>query len=268
MRSFWIAGSALLSPILAQTILPTTTTTPAYCGTTWTSVYSPTYTFPDSSPTITPPLPCPGAYSPQDGFCCSGSCIACPGAAICGPSVGNSSTNATLNARSPLDLDSSALLPRGDASKCTCPDGVPLFSFPLDPCVSANPFYSGCPGNMAGGVCCSGPGIGYNFSVASTTETDPNFAGAETSYTPICMYNTALYSVTTFGDGEKSTSTYPPGVGYSNTICFTCPLYTRSTSSSKGGAARTAAPAVITQGPLLGRLVNGVALGVAVAGVL
>ncbi|GAM89975.1 hypothetical protein ANO11243_080150 [Dothideomycetidae sp. 11243] len=215
-----------------------TTATPTYCGTTWVSVYSPTYTIDFDIPSITPPLPCPGAYSTQDGACCSGSCISCPNFAFCGPSAGN------ISARSIED--------GGD--RCTCSDGELLYSMPLDPCVKENPFYSGCPGNMAEGVCCSGPGLFFSSNYSSSTTASlvatsadlDGFGGeteATTTYTPVCSSGTALFSLVTEA-GATSTSTYPPGVGYSNTLCYTCPLYTRtSTSRSRGGVAARTAPA-------------------------
>ena len=265
-----------LFPLVQAQLTTPTTTTPSYCGTTWVSVYSPTYTIEMDLPQETPPLPCPGAYSTQDGACCSGSCISCPSFSFCGPSAGNSSSSSSSSSANPPvgAVQDSGSVAR---SNCTCPDGVLLYALPLDPCVANNPFYSGCPGNMAEGVCCSGPGIGYSpvsssgsssgsSSSTTATATDGELAPETTVLTPVCRYDTALWSVTTLPDGERSTSTYPPGVGYSNTICGTCPLYTR-TSTSKGAAGRTAAAPRVTGGLGWG-LVEGVVVGAAVLGVV
>jgi hypothetical protein len=67
---------------------------------------------------------------------------------------------------------------------------------------------------------------------------------------------TAVFNVTTAVDGTVGTTTLPPGISYTDTRCYTCPLYTRTTSSS-ALAARTMAPEeivvkVVAVGALLG----------------
>lgn len=55
----------------------------------------------------------------------------------------------------------------------------------------------------------------------------------------VCTGGTAVFNVTTAADGAVGTTTLPPGLGYTQTRCFTCPLYTR-TSTSVAGAVGTA----------------------------
>ncbi|KAF2815131.1 uncharacterized protein BDZ99DRAFT_515884 [Mytilinidion resinicola] len=166
-------------------------------------------TFGDESPTVTPPLPCPGWYATQQGYCCSDG-INCSG------------------------------------GTCTCPNGTLVYSLPLAPCVSENPQWTGCPGNMMHGLCCSGPGIFMSGPYNGTWST------------AVCDQGTAVFNVTTAMDGKVGTTTLPPGISYTETRCFTCPLYTRTTSS-KGLAARTMAPEeivvkVVAVGALLAAL--------------
>jgi len=121
----------LLREVSSQTPIPSAT--PAYCTTAPTSVYSPTYRQFAPTPRVTPPIPCPGAYAIQNGVCCSNGfdCL----------NPGNNT--------------------------CTCVGGPLLWSMPLEPCVTQNPYYSGCPGNMLRGLCCSGPGECCCFSGAA-----------------------------------------------------------------------------------------------------
>lgn len=258
---------------VAQT--PTQTTNqPDYCGTTWTSVYSPTYTLYGDPPNPTPPLPCPGIYSPQDGFCCSESCIWCADYSICLlPGVGDNGT--TINSTSTASVPP----PSGTgADRCRCPDGTPVYALPLETCVSRNPFWNGCPGNMLKGLCCAGAGVILTRppDTATTTQSDEHYIHTSNDpntewddYSPVCTGNTALFTVTTDESGAESTSSLPPGISYSNPLCYTCPLYTRSSTASKAAAPRTAMPAVITAGPLHERVGNGLVFGAAlVAAVL
>lgn len=175
----------LLSLIL---LIPTTLAQdPAYCTTSWTSVYAPTYVLPFSTtPTVIPPLPCPGAYAVQEGTCCNDTAYSCAN------------------------------------GFCTCPNGTVIYSAPLAPCATINPFYSGCPGNMLDGLCCSGPGIFQN---------GPYSASAD-QLTPVCTMGTALCTVTTQNDGLVSTRTLPPSISYTDSVCGTCPLYTRTSTAS------------------------------------
>lgn len=186
------AGASFV--LLALFLLASTIYAQDYCTTAPSSVYRPSlFSDINPTPTIIPPLPCPGVYATQEGYCCSGG-ISCPG-------------NGT----------------------CNCPNGTLVYSLPLAPCVTQNPYYSGCPGNMLGGLCCSGPGIFLQGEYG------------EGWSTPMCNHGTAVYNVTTAADGTVGTTTLPPGVSYTETRCFTCPLYTR-TSTSSAAAARTARP--------------------------
>ncbi|GAB7351851.1 hypothetical protein MBLNU459_g2408t1 [Dothideomycetes sp. NU459] len=182
----------------------------SYCTTAPSSVYSPSYTLydPNAMPQVTPPLPCPGVYAVQQGYCCSNGfdCLS------------------------------------GDGT-CTCPNGTLVYSLPLAPCVTQNPDYSGCPGNMMAGLCCSGPGI---------------FMGSDYNGTvswPVCTFGTAVFNVTTAADGTVATTTLPPGISATNTICGTCPLYTRSSTKTSAGLAPR------TQGPMFTRVAEVAALG-------
>jgi len=303
----------LASSVTSAQSPSTTTSKPAYCGTEWYSVYAPTYTIFDESPSATPPLPCPGIYTPQNGFCCSGHCVSCPGYSGCLLSNVNLSSstsypnliNYTIPSTETLrltgrGLDAFDLLARsningsnsGDelgfeppnAAGCSCSDGDIVYQLPFEPCVEGNPFYTGCPGNMGVGICCSGPGIsfdnpddddddgpstsedwGINNADTNTCSASvvPSVNAPESSWSATCMYNTALYAVSTLEDGTATTSTLPPGIGYSNTRCYTCPLYTSSTPGTEPSrtAGAAGAAALITAGPVSNNLVRGAVIG-------
>lgn len=170
-----------------------------YCTTAPSSVYSPTYS-PFTYATVVPPIPCDGQYAIQQGYCCKS---------------GFDCINAQNNT-------------------CTCLGGPLLWKLPLAPCVTQNPYYSGCPGNMLDGLCCSGPGVFmqglYNDTVNSW---------------PVCNGCTAVFNATTAADGTVQTTTLPPGISYTNTVCGTCPLtagvYAKpSTTKSSAFAVETA----------------------------
>ncbi|KAF2761835.1 hypothetical protein EJ05DRAFT_472792 [Pseudovirgaria hyperparasitica] len=172
---------------IAVTTNPQTPTSlPSYCTTAPSSVYIPTYTLSGDDDTSTPPLPCNKAtYATQEGYCCSNG-IACAN------------------------------------GECTCPNGTLIYSLPLEPCVTLNPYYSGCPGNILRDLCCSGPGV---FAYAE------EYGGSMT--TPQCWHGaTQVWTRTTMPGGEVVTSTLPPGISYTETRCFTCPLYTRSSTGA------------------------------------
>jgi hypothetical protein len=183
------------------TAFPLTTATPSpdYC-TSW-SVKTWTFSdyFANPTSTLTPPLPCPGWYSSQQGYCCSGNSIRCSG------------------------------------KQCSCPDGSLVYTLPLAPCVTNNPNWSGCPGNMMGNLCCSGPGIAI-FG----TPSDANVTGSW----PECIGGTEIFRISAVADATTTrtvTTTMPPGISYTETRCFTCPLYTK-TSTSRAAAERTNGP--------------------------
>ncbi|KAF2179122.1 hypothetical protein K469DRAFT_801851 [Zopfia rhizophila CBS 207.26] len=39
---------------------------------------------------------------------------------------------------------------------CACPNGTVVWNLPVEPCVSQNPFWPWCPGNILQELCCSG----------------------------------------------------------------------------------------------------------------
>jgi len=195
-----------LIPALA--FLFTTTRAQDYCTTapTYSSIWEPTITFSESNPTVTPPLPCPAWYAVQEGYCCSNG-FQCSG------------------------------------GSCTCPNGTLIYSLPLAPCVSQNPQWSGCPGNMMQGLCCSGPGIFVGGDYNGTWSTAACIGGG-----------TAVFNVTTASDGTVGTTTLPPGISYTETRCFTCPLYTRTTSSSAFAARTMASEEIVVKIVAVGAL--------------
>src|ERR1700743_1874934 len=75
---------------------------------------------PDSR--LVPPLPCPGEYVAPRGICCAAK----------------------------FDWT---------AERCHGANHVPVWAIPLAPCVTQNPRWSGCPGNIIDGLCCSGPDV-------------------------------------------------------------------------------------------------------------
>lgn len=177
---------------LTLVLLISTVYTQDYCATAPSSIYTPPYTIAYSTPSVIPPIPCNGIYAIQEGYCCSNG-FSCP----------------------------------GDGT-CSCSNGTLIYSLPLAPCVTQNPYYSGCPGSMLAGLCCSGPGIFMQGPYNATWST------------AVCNHGTAIYNITTATDGAIGTTTLPPGISYTQTRCFTCPLYTRT--SSAAAAVRTAKP--------------------------
>lgn len=184
----WLVATA----IAQTTTTPSTTTTGTapydYCTST-TSAEDSIFT-PDANDVI-PPIPCQGAYYVQEGFCCMG-------------------LNSTC-----VDGD------------CDCIDSDAWWQLPLDDCVQNNPQWSGCPGNMMKGLCCSGPDVALE--------------GAE--LTPVCPTGTPVFTVRTT-NGTTSTSTFPEAstTGMSITLLSSPTATSLTTSSSPGAAGRTAAP--------------------------
>jgi hypothetical protein len=112
---------------------------------------------------FTPPIPCTGEYAANRGICCPGKFSYAHGA---------------------------------------CKDGAaPLWTLPLAPCVTQHPQWSGCPGNMMDGLCCSGADF-----VGERVEKG-EFKPAECA-----GGGTALFSVTKLPNGQLSTTTLPPGM--------------------------------------------------------
>lgn len=121
---------------------------------------------------ITPPVACPGLYYTYGGVCCSGNTM--------------------------LDCSYSDILDGYQTPASCCPPGAFVWALPLSDAqiaaAKANGTYTGCPGNMRLGLCCSG-GIIY--------EDD---SGAD-----VCSLGTAVFTASTLADGSVSTSTFPPG---------------------------------------------------------
>ena len=181
---------ALTSSALAQTTeAPSATTTDAgpydYCTST-TSADGPFFT---GKGDVIPPIPCEnGYYNVQAGFCCMGLNTTC------------------------------------ENLKCQCNDSDKWWQLPLDDCIKDNPQWSGCPGNMLNGLCCSGPGIVLR--------------GAD--MTPACTDGSAIFTVMT-SNGTTSTSTLASS-GPTTSLSTTSTTTSLSTSASPGGARRTGVP--------------------------
>lgn len=192
--------AVLVATAMAQSTSPQSTSAPStaatkttktapydYCTSTSTAGLS-TAT-PDENEVISP-IPCSGLYTVQAGFCCQGG-----------------SLNVTC-----------------EESDCECPGSDEWWQLPLDDCVENNPLWSGCPGNMLKGLCCSGPGIGVGLADSSPDCLDGG--------TPVFTVRTA--------NGTASTSTFPPSSTTGVSITSAATLLT--TSTSPGAAGRTAAP--------------------------
>jgi hypothetical protein len=132
---------------------------------------SPTYCNPSAphinhapDPRFTPPIPCAGEYNPYKGICCSGKYDWIHGS-------------------------------------CRSADSTAAWTLPLAPCVTQHPQWSGCPGNMMDGLCCSGPHVlGQRIERAAWRPAE-------------CLEGaTAVFSVATGPDGTASTTTLPPGL--------------------------------------------------------
>ncbi|KAJ6561698.1 hypothetical protein B0H19DRAFT_1142348 [Mycena capillaripes] len=166
---------------------------------------------------ITPPVECPGAYYTYGGVCCTG--------------------NKMLDC-SYSDIFNGYQTP----SSCCLPDHF-VFALPLSDAqiaaAQANGTYSGCPGNMRLGLCCSGAVIYEDDS------------GAD-----VCSLGTALFTATTLADGRVSTSSFPPGPTSSEPAWAS--LLTASPSATPIGAA------VSSRSALEARILGGavVALGI------
>jgi hypothetical protein len=113
---------------------------------------------------VVAPLPCPGEYVAHAGICCAGR------------------YSSTLN-------------------RCHGNSQTPLWTLPLAPCVSQNPAWSGCPGNMFDGLCCSGAEfVGQRVEHGNWKPAECQGGG------------TVVFSVTTSKNGQVSTYTPPPGL--------------------------------------------------------
>ncbi|KAJ7817748.1 hypothetical protein B0H14DRAFT_3474376 [Mycena olivaceomarginata] len=121
---------------------------------------------------ITPPIECPGAYVNYGGICCSGNQL--------------------------LDCSYSDIYAGYQTPFSCCLPGHFIWALPLSDAditaAQANGTYSGCPGNMRLGLCCSGSVI-YE----------------DDSGSDVCSLGTALFTASTLADGRISTSSFPPG---------------------------------------------------------
>ncbi|KAJ7282781.1 hypothetical protein C8J57DRAFT_51492 [Mycena rebaudengoi] len=121
---------------------------------------------------ITPPVSCPGVYWNYAGVCCG------PGIEMVGCTYPDRYSNA--------------------GPESCCPPGNFWWSLPLSDAsiaaAKANGTYSGCPGNMRLGVCCSG---------AIIYEDD--------SGNDVCSSGTVVFVASTLADGSVKTSMAPSG---------------------------------------------------------
>ncbi|KAJ7157594.1 hypothetical protein C8R43DRAFT_403188 [Mycena crocata] len=146
---------------------------------------------------ITPPVACPGMYYTYGGVCCNGNRM--------------------------LDCSYSDIHDGYQEPSSCCPLGQFVWALPLSDAdiaaATANGTYTGCPGNMREGLCCSG-GVIYR----------------DDSDADICSVGTAVFTVTTLQDGSKQTSSFPPGPTTTSLVgASKAPSATPS-----GAAARTA----------------------------
>jgi hypothetical protein len=111
------------------------------------------------------PLPCPGEYAAVRGVCCAGK----------------------------FDWA---------AARCHGHEHTPVWALPLAPCVSQNPNWSRCPGNMMDGLCCSGAEIvGARVERGKPRPAECQGGG------------TAVFTVSTLPGGTASTTvSLPPGM--------------------------------------------------------
>ncbi|KAJ7679279.1 hypothetical protein DFH06DRAFT_1415284 [Mycena polygramma] len=165
---------------------------------------------------ITPPVECPGIYYNYGGICCSGNTM--------------------------LDCSFSDILTGFQTPSSCCPPNQFVWALPLSDAqiaaAQANGTYTGCPGNMRLGLCCSG---------AIIYEDD---SGAD-----VCSLGTALFTASTLSGGRVSTSSFPSGPTSSGVS-----LTSASPSATPTGAAATLrsivearilGPAVVMLGVLL-----------------
>ncbi|KAJ6514754.1 hypothetical protein DFH09DRAFT_1196220 [Mycena vulgaris] len=166
---------------------------------------------------ITPPVPCPGGYYTYGGVCCGGN-------------------------RS-LDCSYSDIADGYQTPSSCCVPGTFIWALPLSgadiAAATANGTYTGCPGNMRLGLCCSGAIIYEDES------------GAD-----VCSLGTALFQASTLADGSVSTSSFPSGPTSSEPAWYS--LITAASSATPTGAASS------TRAGLDVRILGGaaVALGV------
>lgn len=146
---------------------------------------------------ITPPIPCPGLYYTYGGVCCAGNQM--------------------------LDCDYDELYDGQQEPSSCCPAGQFVWALPLseeqmaDAQSSGN--YSGCPGNMRNGVCCSG-GVIYRDDDAE-----------------VCSLGSVVWVAVTEESGEVVTSSVPPSSSAAATT--TTGGGVRTVTSSRTGAAAT-----------------------------
>ncbi|KAJ7883941.1 hypothetical protein B0H13DRAFT_2343892 [Mycena leptocephala] len=147
---------------------------------------------------ITPPVSCPGAYYNYGGICCTGNAM--------------------------LDCSYSDLFNGYQTPASCCPPGRFLWALPLSDAQiaasQANGTYSGCPGNMRLGLCCSGAVIYEDDS------------GAD-----VCSLGTALFTASTLSDGRVSTSSFPPEPTSTSSEPAWLSLITASPTATPTGAA-------------------------------
>ncbi|KAJ7662988.1 hypothetical protein B0H17DRAFT_1093157 [Mycena rosella] len=146
---------------------------------------------------ITPPVACPGLYYTYGGVCCTGNTM--------------------------LDCSYSDIADGFQTPSSCCPPGAFGWALPLSDAqiaaAQANGTYTGCPGNMRLGLCCSG-GIIY--------EDD---SGAD-----VCSLGTAVFTATTLSDGRVSTSSFPPGPTSSEPSRITSVPTPTSTGAAAGAS--------------------------------
>ncbi|KAF7337058.1 hypothetical protein MVEN_02143000 [Mycena venus] len=168
---------------------------------------------------ITSPTLCPGIYLNYGGVCCSGTTL--------------------------LDCSYSDIYDGYQMPSSCCPPGTFQWALPLTDAeiaaVQANGTYSGCPGNMRLGLCCSGSII-YE----------------DDSGKDVCSLGTALFTASTLSDGRVSTSSFPPVPTTSSSEPAWLSLLTASPSATPTAAA-TSSRSVLEARLLAGAVV---ALGV------
>ncbi|KAB2578278.1 hypothetical protein BFW01_g8648 [Lasiodiplodia theobromae] len=158
---------------------------------------TPTTTTTGDSFQITPPIPCPGLYYTYGGVCCAGNQM--------------------------LDCDYDELYEGQQEPSSCCPAGQFVWALPLSEeqiaDAQSSGDYSGCPGNMRNGVCCSG-GVIYRDDDAE-----------------VCSLGSVVWVAVTEESGEVVTSSVPPSSSVAATTTTTGGV--RTTTSSQTGVAAT-----------------------------
>ncbi|KAJ6611942.1 hypothetical protein B0H10DRAFT_2046623 [Mycena sp. CBHHK59/15] len=151
---------------------------------------------------ITPPVACPGVYYTYGGVCCGGNKM--------------------------LDCSYSDIFDGYQTPSSCCLPGAFIWALPLSDvqiaAAKANGTYTGCPGNMRLGLCCSG---------AVIYEDD--------SGVDVCSLGTTVFVASTLADGSVSTSSFPPGPTSSEPAWYSLITASGATATPTGAAA-TARP--------------------------